>query len=54
MAGGGGPGAQHELGMQWLRSDEAPRPWNRRVWFYFALALMPLILFAIVGVLVAR
>jgi hypothetical protein len=50
MAGGGGPGAEHELGMMELRGDAEPRRWDRGTWIRFGLAITPLLALVVLGI----
>jgi hypothetical protein len=48
---GGGPGKDHELAMNSLREDVEPRRWDRGTWIRFGLALTPLIVILLIGLL---
>ncbi len=50
----GDPGAQHELGMMYLRGGVEPRRLDRRAWVWIALASAPLLIIAILGLLSVR
>ena len=52
--GGGGPGAEHELGMMGLRDDVEPRRWNRGTWIRFALAFTPLAVLIVLAVVLGH
>jgi len=54
MAGGGGPGAEHELGMMSLRDDVEPRRWDRATWIRLALAGAPLVILSVLAIIFGR
>ena len=51
---GGGPGKDHELLIRMLSEDAEPRRWDRGTWIRVGLACLPLLVFAVLGILFAR
>ncbi len=51
---GGGPGKDHELLIRMMSSDAEPRRWDRGAWIRLGLAITPLVVIAILGILFAR
>ena len=51
---GGGPGKDHELLIRMLSEDAEPRRWDRGTWIRVGLACLPLLVFAVLGILFVR
>jgi hypothetical protein len=51
---GGGPGKDHELLIRMLSRDAAPRRWDRGTWTRLGLALTPIVVIAVLGIVFAR
>ena len=51
---GGGPGKDHELLIRMSMSDSEPRRWDRGAWIRLGIALTPIVVVAILGILFVR